>query len=107
MIDLVITNGQIVLPDQILKTSIAVNNGKIIAIGSNASRITSKRVLNAENNLVLPGGVDTHDHTLNKRGFAGTSRRPFFSRCPPKPFTRKPLRPRRNTKMDRIWSPLI
>jgi dihydropyrimidinase len=72
MIDLVITNGRIVLPDQILKTSIAVDNGKIVAIGSNASMVASERVINAKDNFVLPGGVDTHDHTLVNKGFAGT-----------------------------------
>lgn len=91
MIDLVITNGHIILPDQILKTSIAVDNGKIIAIGSNASRITSKQVLNAENNLVLPGGVDTHDHTLNSRGFAGTKGISWGGTTTTLRFTREPF----------------
>jgi dihydropyrimidinase len=72
MIDLVITNGRIVLPDHVLKTSIAVDHGKIVAIGSNASLVPSNRIIDAKENYVLPGGVDTHDHTLISRGFAGT-----------------------------------
>ena len=72
MIDLVIKNGRIVLPDQILKTSIAVANGKIVAIGSNASMVASERVIDAKDNFILPGGIDTHDHTLVSNGFKGT-----------------------------------
>ena len=74
MIDLVITNGRVVLPnrDYILKTSIAVDKGKIVAIGSNASLVPSNRVIDAEENFILPGGIDTHDHTLNSKGFEGT-----------------------------------
>ena len=60
------------LPDHILKTSIAVDNGKIVAIGSNASLVPSNRVIDAEKNFILPGGIDTHDHTLNSKGFEGT-----------------------------------
>jgi len=43
MIELVITNGRIVLPYQTLKISIAVDQGKTIAIGLKASMVASER----------------------------------------------------------------
>ena len=63
MIDLVVKNGKIVFPNSTLERSIGIDKGKIVAIGSNSSLPQSHEVIDAEGKFVLPGGVDSHDHT--------------------------------------------
>ncbi|UCH37867.1 MAG: hypothetical protein JSV76_01460, partial [Candidatus Bathyarchaeota archaeon] len=62
MVDLVIDNGKVVFPHDTLKAAVAINDGKIVAIGSSSSMPESDRVINASGSYVLPGGIDPHVH---------------------------------------------
>jgi dihydropyrimidinase len=62
MVDLVINNGKIVFPHDTLKAAIAINDGKIVAIGASSMMPKSDRTINANGNFVLPGGIDPHVH---------------------------------------------
>ena len=57
--DLIIKNGNIVFPDSTIQTSIGVDDGEIVAIGSSACMPKSERVIDAKGNYVLPGGIDS------------------------------------------------
>ena len=57
---LMITNGNIVTEDGVIKGDILVDNGKIVGI---ASSITTEAVrINANGMFVFPGFIDTHTH---------------------------------------------
>lgn len=60
--ELVIKNGNVVLPDQVLKLDIAVSEGKIVALGEELSLAPLTKVIDAEGIYVLPGMIDMHVH---------------------------------------------
>lgn len=61
--DLIIKNGILISGGNAVKGDIAVNNGKIAAIGDNLSEFcAADRLIDAEERLVTPGGVDVHSH---------------------------------------------
>jgi dihydropyrimidinase len=62
MIDLVIRNGRLVLPERLLETDIGVDGGKIVALGMAGSLPEARRTVNAQGCYVLPGGIDPHVH---------------------------------------------
>jgi dihydropyrimidinase len=78
--DLIIKNGTIVTATEMFKADIAVNNGKIVSIGSDLSDIPADNVVDATGKLVLPGAIDAHTHLAMPFGgtissddyFAGT-----------------------------------
>jgi len=72
-IDLIIENGTVVFNGNILKTDIAIENGKIIKIGNRNHFPAAERVINAEGKLVFPGAIDTHTHF----------EQPFMGEVPP------------------------
>jgi len=72
MMNLIIKNGKIVLPDCTIEAAIAIDEGKIAAIGSNAMMPRGERTIDAEGKFVLPGGVDPHDHTRREGWLKGT-----------------------------------
>ncbi|MFK7836327.1 MAG: dihydropyrimidinase [Sulfitobacter sp.] len=59
--DTIIRGGKAVLPTGIASVDIGIKAGRIAAIGETVSG-QATRVLEAEDHLVLPGGVDTHCH---------------------------------------------
>ncbi len=61
MYDLIIKNGNVVLPDGLKRVEVGIRDGKISCI---ADRITenSKEIIDAGNQYVIPGMVDTHVH---------------------------------------------
>ena len=59
--DLLIKNGTIVTAKESYKADVAVNDGKIVAIGSNLD-FDADRVVDAGGKLVLPGAIDVHTH---------------------------------------------
>lgn len=61
MLDLVVCNGTVVLPDETRDTDVGVLNGKIVKIGRLGER-KAKRRLNAANQYVFPGMIDPHVH---------------------------------------------
>ena len=60
--DLVIHHGRIVHPDTTIDASLAVKEGKILAIGAPESMPTTKETLNATGLHILPGAIDVHVH---------------------------------------------
>lgn len=60
MTDLIIKNGKVVLNNGVVITDIAVENGKIKAIGSNLG--DADKIIDATNLIVTPGMIDAHVH---------------------------------------------
>lgn len=63
---LVITNGQVVTPDAVITADLAIQDGKIAAIGTGLTQ-QAKQVLDARGQMVLPGMIDDHVH-INEPG---------------------------------------
>lgn len=61
-IDLVVKGGTLVTPQTSLKGSVAINDGKIVAIGSDGVMPRAERVIDASGLYVLPGIIDAHVH---------------------------------------------
>ncbi|KAI1829224.1 hypothetical protein DTO006G1_9814 [Penicillium roqueforti] len=63
-LDLVITNGIIVTPTEILSPGqeIGVRAGKIVLLGQSLPRTSGTRIIDAKGAYVTPGGVDSHVH---------------------------------------------
>jgi dihydropyrimidinase len=60
--DLLIKNGKIVTPTEAFIADVAVENGKIVAIGTDLSSSDYKTVVDASGKYVLPGAIDVHTH---------------------------------------------
>lgn len=60
--DLVIINGQVVSHEATQPAAIAIRDGKIIAVGDEASMPPAKDVLDAKGLHLLPGAIDVHVH---------------------------------------------
>jgi dihydropyrimidinase len=60
-IDMIIRNGTVVTGGDVAQTDIAVNNGKILAVGD-CALFQADRVVDAKGRIVIPGGIDTHSH---------------------------------------------
>ena len=62
LVDLVIKNGNLVTPSGILKAGVAIDNGKIVAIATNANLPAACSVIDASGRHVMPGAIDPHVH---------------------------------------------
>jgi allantoinase len=62
VVDLVVKNGLIVFPEYTVRGAIAIDEGKIVAIGSGETMPNAERVIDAEGLYVLPGIIDAHVH---------------------------------------------
>ncbi|MFD2875788.1 allantoinase AllB [Paenibacillus rhizoplanae] len=60
--ELIIRNGQVVLPGEVRRLEIGVKDGKIAALGEALQASTGTRILDAEGQYVLPGMIDMHVH---------------------------------------------
>lgn len=60
MFDIIIKNGQIVTHTDVFEAEVAIQEGKIAAIGKNLG--DAKRVIDAKGNFVMPGCIDPHNH---------------------------------------------
>src|ERR1700751_3163364 len=58
--DTVLVNGRVVTATDTYASDIAISNGKIEAIGKNLPRDNAKKIIDAANKYVLPGGIDVH-----------------------------------------------
>ncbi len=67
--DLLIKNGKLVSATEMFEADIAVQDGKIAAIGKNLN-INADKVVDAAGKLVLPGAIDAHTHL--EMPFGGT-----------------------------------
>jgi dihydropyrimidinase len=70
-IDLIIENGTVVSQLGVLKTDIAVDEEKILSLGSRSSFPRATRVIDAKGKIVIPGGIDPHTHV--EMAFMGAS----------------------------------
>src|SRR3972149_8868833 len=59
-VDLIIKNGLVYFSGSFVQASIAVEDGKIVAIGKESKLLKADREIDARSNLVLPGMIDTH-----------------------------------------------
>ena len=60
--DLVINNGKLVIPPDIISSSIGIKGEKIAAIATDLSGFPAKKTIDAKGNYVLPGVVDPETH---------------------------------------------
>jgi dihydroorotase len=60
--DLVIRGGTIVTPDAVFDASVAVKDGKILAVGADDAMPPAVETLDARGLHVLPGAIDVHVH---------------------------------------------
>src|SRR3989304_642769 len=60
--ELVIKNGKLVTPTEIISAGIAIDNGKIVAIGSEDLLPPADKTIDAGGKYILPGLVDPHTH---------------------------------------------
>jgi dihydroorotase len=60
--DLVIVNGQIVTPDSVFAGSIAIKDGKVLAVGEASAMPPATETFDAKGLHILPGAIDDHVH---------------------------------------------
>ncbi|WP_349668154.1 allantoinase AllB [Lacrimispora sp.] len=68
MYDLLVKNGKIVTAECMFSGNIAVKEGKIAAVLLAGEEPEAKKVIDAKENYVFPGAIDTHAH-LNDPGY--------------------------------------
>lgn len=61
-VDMVIKNGKIFVDGRIVEATIAIDEGKIVAIKKDRNRFASDQKINASRNLIMPGPIDAHVH---------------------------------------------
>ena len=60
--DLVIHNGKVVSPDAVIDASVAIKDGRILAVGAAGAMPAANETLDATGLHVLPGAIDVHVH---------------------------------------------
>lgn len=60
--DIVINNGKVVTPDTVYDASIAIRDGKMLAVGAASSMPPAAEVVDATGLHILPGAIDVHVH---------------------------------------------
>lgn len=60
--DTIIADGSVVTATDTYAADIAIEGGKIVAIGKELPRQNAGSVIGAEGKLVFPGGIDVHTH---------------------------------------------
>jgi len=60
--DLVISNGKIVTPDSVFEGSIAIKDGKVLAVGEAGAMPPATETFDAGGMHILPGAIDDHVH---------------------------------------------
>ncbi|RDV02107.1 dihydroorotase [Undibacter mobilis] len=60
--DLVIANGRIVTPDGVFEGSIAIKDGKVLAVGDAQAMPLATELFDAGGLYILPGAIDDHVH---------------------------------------------
>lgn len=68
--DLLIKNGTIVTATEMYNADVAVDKGKILAIGNDFAEDNFREIIDADKKLVLPGAIDGHTHL--SLSFGGT-----------------------------------
>src|ERR1700723_4407531 len=60
--DTLIVNGRVVTATDTYPSDVAINEGKISAVGENLPRENAGTVIDAMGKYVFPGGIDVHTH---------------------------------------------
>src|SRR5437762_7320391 len=60
--DLVIRSGLVVCPDSVIEASVAIKDGRVIAVGDDTIMPRAAETLDARGLHVLPGAIDDHVH---------------------------------------------
>ncbi|HEY4820626.1 MAG TPA: amidohydrolase family protein, partial [Xanthobacteraceae bacterium] len=60
--DLVIHNGTVVSPEMAIAASVAIKDGKVLAVGAAQAMPQAAEILDARGLHVLPGAIDVHVH---------------------------------------------
>jgi len=60
--DLIIKGGLVVTPDSVFPASIAIRDGKILAVGSDDAMPPAAEIVDATGLHILPGAIDVHVH---------------------------------------------
>src|ERR1700724_2383454 len=68
-VDLIISGGRVVGPEAIVEAAIAVNEGRIVAIGAAELMPIARERIDATGLHVLPGAIDVHVH-FREPGFS-------------------------------------
>jgi len=70
MVEILLKGGLLIDPSQGIhkKGSVAIQDGKIVAVGEDTSQAEAEKVLNMEGKIIAPGLIDIHCHPA--AGFA-------------------------------------
>src|ERR1700716_2725139 len=60
--DTIIVNGRVATATDTYTSDVAINQGKISAVGKNLSRENAGKIIDAAGKYVFPGGIDVHTH---------------------------------------------
>src|SRR5450432_4933436 len=60
--DTIITGGTVVTAADTCQADVAIENGRVVALGSSLPRENAKRLIDAAGKYVFPGGIDVHTH---------------------------------------------
>ena len=60
--DLVLTGGKVVSPDAVIEASVAIKDGKILAVGARDAMPPARETVDVSGMHVLPGAIDVHVH---------------------------------------------
>src|SRR5213080_1389679 len=61
-VDTLVHGGQVVTPSGVLDTGIAIDRGRIVALGAPEWLPSARGEIDARGKVVLPGGIDCHVH---------------------------------------------
>ena len=100
MLDLIISGGTAVMPGAVEPADIGVSGSKIAAIGAAESlgSIGAARIVDASNQIVMPGGIDPHIHCSMPIPFPG--RNEDLLSAPPEQVSRAALYGGTTTLLD-------
>jgi dihydropyrimidinase len=60
--DTIIVNGRVATATDTYTSDVAINDGKISAVGQSLPRENAGKIIDAEGKYVFPGGIDVHTH---------------------------------------------
>lgn len=64
-VDVILSNARIPQGDHLVKVNVLIKDGKIAGYVNSLEDIQAKTVIDAEDNLVLPGCIDSHVHFMD------------------------------------------
>ncbi|MBI3965888.1 MAG: amidohydrolase family protein [Chloroflexi bacterium] len=81
MVDLVIKNGVVVTPRGAQLGGVAIDGGKIVAVGADSALPAARQTVDVDGRAVLPGMIDPHTHMGFTSGVRGIGEERFRSNC--------------------------